>query len=137
MFEQILEGDLSARRYLVAALENFMRILGVLLLLAGLMRAMIIFGVVSDPQEAFLALSMQRRVLLIFFTIFNFTAAVGLWNKMPWGIVVWLITVGVDFFSQVFFSGTFGISPLTLIFHLIMIIIYVTLTMLIRRTRLR
>ena len=132
MFEQILEGDLSARRYLVAALENFMRVLGVLLLLAGLMRA-----VVSDPQDAFLALSMQRRVLLIFFTIFNFTAAVGLWNKMPWGIVVWLITVGADFFSQVFFSGTFGISPLTLIFHLIMIIIYVTLTMLIRRTRLR
>ena len=132
MFEQILEGDLSARRYLVAALENFMRVLGVLLLLAGLMRAM-----VSDPQDAFLALSMQRRVLLIFFTIFNFTAAVGLWNKMPWGIVVWLITVGADFFSQVFFSGTFGISPLTLIFHLIMIIIYVTLTMLIRRTRLR
>tara|TARA_R110002124_G_scaffold81527_2_gene214935 strand:+ start:19321 stop:19734 length:414 start_codon:yes stop_codon:yes gene_type:complete len=137
MFEQILEGDLSARRYLVAALENFMRVLGVLLLLAGLMRAMVIFGVVSDPQDAFLALSMQRRVLLIFFTIFNFTAAVGLWNKMPWGIVVWLITVGADFFSQVFFSGTFGISPLTLIFHLIMIIIYVTLTMLIRRTRLR
>ncbi len=132
MFEQILEGDLSARRYLVAALENFMRVLGVLLLLAGLMRAMVIFGVVSDPQDAFLALSMQRRVLLIFFTIFNFTAAVGLW-----GIVVWLITVGADFFSQVFFSGTFGISPLTLIFHLIMIIIYVTLTMLIRRTRLR
>lgn len=136
MFEQILEGDLSARRYLVAALENFMRILGVLLLLTGLGRAMVIFGIVSDPQDAFLALSMQRRVLLIFFTVFNFTAAVGLWNKMSWGIVVWLISVGVDFFVQIFFAGTFGISPLTLIFHLIMIIIYVTLVMLIRRTRL-
>lgn len=135
MFEQLLEGDLSARRYLVTALENFMRVLGILLLLIGLARAMVIFGMVADPATAFLGLSVERRVALVFFTVFNLTAAVGLWNKMSWGIVVWLITVGVDFFLQIFFSGIFGISPLTLIFHLIMLGIYVTLVMLIRRTR--
>lgn len=136
MFEQFLDGDLSARRYLISALENFMRVLGVFLLLAGLARAMIIFGMVPNPEDAFLGLAVERRVLLVFFTVFNLTAAVGLWNKMSWGIVVWLISVGADFFSQIFFSGTFGISPLTLIFHVIMILIYVTLTMLVRRTRL-
>lgn len=135
MFEQFLEGDLSARRYLVTALENFMRVLGIFLLLVGLARAMVIFGMVADPGSAFLALPLERRVILVFFTIFNLTAAVGLWNKMSWGIVVWLISVGVDFFLQIFFSGTFGIAPLTLIFHFIMLGVYVTLIMLIHRTR--
>lgn len=135
MFEQFFEGDLSARRYLVTALENFMRVLGIFLLFVGLARAMVIFGMVADPETAFLGLSVERRVTLVFFTIFNLTAAVGLWNKMSWGIVVWLISVGVDFFLQIFFSGAFGISPLALMFHLIMLGIYVTLIMLIRRTR--
>ncbi|MFK8034970.1 MAG: DUF6163 family protein [Hyphomicrobiales bacterium] len=135
MFEQFLEGDLSARRYLVTALENFMRVLGIFLLLVGLARAMVIFGMVADPGSTFLALPVERRVILVFFTIFNLTAAVGLWNKMSWGIVVWLISVGVDFFLQIFFSGTFGIAPLTLIFHFIMLGVYVTLIMLIHRTR--
>ena len=76
MFEQFLEGDLSARRYLVTALENFMRVLGVFLLLVGLARAMVIFGMVADPGSAFLALPVERRVILVFFTIFNLTFCV-------------------------------------------------------------
>ncbi len=135
MFEQILESDIHSRRYLIGALEIFMRILGALLLLIGISHCMEILGMVINPASGFLEMSTQQRVVVVFFTIFNLTAAVGLWNKMSWGIVVWLITVGVDIFLQLFFSSTFGLSPISLFFHIITVGVYATLATLIHRTK--
>jgi hypothetical protein len=53
-------------------------------------------GTGGPSASAFLQLPIARQGAILFFAVFDFVAAIGLWLLTPWGGIVWLFTALVE-----------------------------------------
>lgn len=78
---------------IAAWLTAFQRVLGLFYLgLAALTWAWAL-GIWPSPEIRFDTVAPLERVLLATFAVLHPICAVGLWSTMPWGRVVWFMTV--------------------------------------------
>jgi hypothetical protein len=115
-----------------AMLVLFMRIVGALWILQGLMQWDIILG---GAQGDFDTLSAPEQIALVFFAVFNLVAAVGLWLASPWGGVLWLFAVASQIFATLLLPGFFAGGRLVTAIDVALVIAYFAVTWLAARER--
>ena len=70
----------------------FMRVMAVIWMAEGLFAWSIILGI-GAYATVFETASLQARLAIAGFALFNLVAAVGLWMVASWGAVIWLISI--------------------------------------------
>ena len=85
----------------------FMRLVAVCWMFKGIMVWCGLLGVSIAPPIDIAALSFAEAAIVLFFSIFNFIAAVGLWLATPWGGVLWLTAVLAEMSAQVIYYHSF------------------------------
>jgi hypothetical protein len=110
----------------------FMRIVGALWVLQGLMQWDIILG---GAQGDFDTLSAPEQIALVFFAVFNLVAAVGLWLASPWGGVLWLFAVASQIFATLLLPGFFAGGRLVTAIDIVLVVAYFVVTWLAARER--
>ncbi|HUZ67711.1 MAG TPA: DUF6163 family protein [Beijerinckiaceae bacterium] len=103
----------------------YMRIVGALWILQGLMQWDIILG---GAQGDFDLLSTPAQIAVVFFAVFNLVAAVGLWLASPWGGVLWLFAVAAQIFATVLLPGFFAGGRAVLAIDVLLVIAYFVVT---------
>jgi Family of unknown function (DUF6163) len=103
----------------------FMRIVGALWILQGLMQWDIILG---GSQGDFDMLTAPAQIALVFFAIFNLVAAVGLWLASPWGGVLWLFAIAAQIFATVLLPGFFAGGRVVLVIDVLLVVAYFVVT---------
>ena len=103
----------------------FMRIVGALWVLQGLMQWDIILG---GAQGDFDTLSAPAQIALVFFAVFNLVAAVGLWLASPWGGVLWLFAVAAQVFATLLLPGFFAGGRIVLVIDVALVVSYFVIT---------
>jgi len=79
----------------------FMRVMAVIWMAEGLFAWSIILGI-GAYATVFETASLQARLAIAGFALFNLVAAVGLWMVASWGAVIWLISI----FMTIILDGT-------------------------------
>lgn len=103
----------------------FMRIVGALWILQGLMQWEIIIG---GAQGDFDLLSTPAQIAVVFFAVFNLVAAVGLWLASPWGGVLWLFAIAAQMFATLLLPGFFAGGRAVLAIDVVLVIAYFVVT---------
>lgn len=70
----------------------FMRVMAAVWMAEGLFAWAIILGI-GAYASVFETASLQARLAIAGFALFNLIAAVGLWMLASWGAVIWLISI--------------------------------------------
>lgn len=94
----------------------YMRLIAVLLLLAGLARACQILGITPDGRT-FADLTPAWRAGATALLLVDLFAAVGLWIGAAWGPVMWAVALAVEISMYTLFSDLFGSYPLRVVVH--------------------
>jgi hypothetical protein len=106
-----LGGPLGAaeerRRSLTAV---YMRVIALLLLAAGLVRACQILGITPDGRT-FADLAPAWRAGATALLLIDLFAAVGLWLGVAWGPVMWAVALVVEVSMYTLFADVFGAFP--------------------------
>ncbi|HUI20107.1 MAG TPA: hypothetical protein VLZ74_03580 [Methylocella sp.] len=105
------------------ALVIFMRLLAGLWVVQGLMQWS---AILLPPEPVFDNISALRGAALIFFSIFDLVAAVGLWLATPWGGAIWLLGAVAQILVALWLPGSF--SMLWVGADCVLIAIYLILT---------
>ena len=101
----------------------FMRLLAALWILQGLMQ----WAAFMLPRDAvFDHLRMSQTAAMIFFSVIDFLAAVGLWLATPWGGVLWLFAAVAQMFVAMSVRNV--VSPPWIFSDVALILIYFVLT---------
>jgi hypothetical protein len=94
----------------------YMRVVALLLLLAGLARACQVLGITPDGQ-GFADLTPAWRAGATTLLLVDLFAAVGLWIGAAWGPVMWAVALAVEISMYTLFSDLFGSYPLRALVH--------------------
>ena len=86
----------------------FMRLIGVLWLVDGLVQWANILGVGGLHADAFEALPDALRLTIVFFAVIDLIAAVGLWLTAAWGGVIWICAISGQFVLPYLVAGFAG-----------------------------
>lgn len=70
----------------------FMRVMAVVWMAEGLFAWAVILGI-GNYLNVYQSASLQARLAISGFALFNLVASVGLWMLASWGAVIWLITI--------------------------------------------
>ena len=101
----------------------FMRVLAALWILQGLMQ----WADFMLPRDAlFDHLRMSQSAAVMFFSVIDFLAAVGLWLATPWGGVLWLFAAVSQIFVGISVSHVFAAG--WIVSDSVLIVIYFILT---------
>ncbi len=101
----------------------FMRLLAVLWIIQGLLQ----WSAFMVPHDdLFDHLRMTQSAAVMFFSVIDFLAAVGLWLATPWGGVLWLFAA----ISQIFVAASVRqvIAPSWIASDVVLIVLYFALT---------
>ncbi len=107
----------------------YMRVVAVLLLIAGLARACLILGITPDGQN-FDDLTPALRAGSVTLLLVDLFASVGLWVGAAWGPVMWAVALAVEMSMYTLFSDLFGSYPLRVLVHGCLFIGFLALTFL-------
>jgi hypothetical protein len=119
--------------YLPLANEIYSRALSVAMMAIGLWQWAVILGVVRGGGGMFEAMSASWQIATMHFAVIDLVAAVGLWQRVAWGNVVWIYAALSEIAVHTVFAGTFGVELLVVAFHVITLAGWVALTILARR----
>jgi hypothetical protein len=97
----------------------YVRFVAMMLLMAGLLRACVIFGITLDGQN-FLTLDMHWRAAILALVFVDLFAAVGLWIGATWGPVMWAVAVLVECAMYTILADRFGSYPWRVSVHLML-----------------
>lgn len=123
----------SERDRLDVALDYYLIALSVVMMLLGLREWAIIMGVIPGPPGAFEAMDAHWKIATMYLSVIDLVASVGLWMRVAWGKVVWLLAALSGVALHTVFIRTFGADlPITLL-HVLTIGAFVVLTFLARR----
>lgn len=96
---------------------TYTRVVSLLLLAAGLLRACLILGL-NPEQWSFATLDSAWRAATVTLVFLDLFAAVGLWIGATWGPVMWAVALTVEVSMYTIFSHIFGFSILRVLIHL-------------------
>lgn len=119
--------------HLPLAIEIYGRALSVAMMLLGLWQWAVILGVVRGGGGMFEAMSAPWQIATMHFAAIDLVAAVGLWQRVAWGNVVWIYAALSEIIVHTVFAGTFGVEFLVVAFHFITVAGWVALMILARR----
>ncbi|HEX9905914.1 MAG TPA: DUF6163 family protein [Propylenella sp.] len=94
----------------------YMRVVAMLLLMAGLVRACQILGITPDGRT-FSDLTPAWRAAASALLLVDLFAAVGLWIGAAWGPVTWAVALAVEVAMYTLFADLFGSYPLRVFVH--------------------
>lgn len=97
----------------------YVRFAAMALLVAGLLRASLIFGITLDGQS-FMTLDANWRAAVLALVFIDLFAAVGLWIGATWGPVMWAVAVFVESAMYTLLADRFGAYPERVTVHLIL-----------------
>jgi hypothetical protein len=95
----------------------YMRVMALLLLLAGLARACQVLGIFTPEGLTFADLTPAKRSAAVTLLLVDLFAAVGLWVGAAWGPVMWAVALAVEVSMYTVFSELFGSYPLRVFIH--------------------
>lgn len=106
----------------------YMRIMALLLLVAGLARACQVLGMFTPDGLTFADLSPARRSGAITLLLVDLFASVGLWVGAAWGPVIWAVALAVEVSMYTLFSDLFGSYPLRVAIHSLLFVGFLALS---------
>ncbi len=137
--QQMVNDDPSVkpeaeRTGLDIAFDYYLIALSVVMMLLGLREWAVILGVLNGATGSFEAMDTSWKVATMYVSVIDLVASVGLWMRVAWGKVVWLLAALSGIALHTVLVRTFGSDlPMTL-FHVVTIAAFVVLTFLVRRS---
>lgn len=134
--QQILDykEDTTGERYR-EFLVWFLRTLGVVFLIAGLIYWRPLIGLVDDPTAAFTALERPEQITLLIFALLMPVTATGLWFGASWGVGLIAMSLIIRLIMAFGFPQHFQPEYVVIGGHVAIIVIYVVLRLMIHRHR--
>jgi hypothetical protein len=114
-------------------LDYYLTALSVAMLALGLSQWAVILGVIDTSGGPFETISTEWKIVVMHVAVVDLVAAVGLWMRTPWGVVVWIYAAVSEIVFHTVFVRKFGISLPLLTFHFLTLLVFVVLTILARR----
>ena len=108
--------DFAAK--LPAVLDIYGRVMSGLLLLMGLFHWAVILGIVAGQGGMFEDMTTPWMMATINLAVVDLVAAVGLWQRVAWGNVLWVYAALFEIAMHTVFIATFGADYLIVAFHL-------------------
>jgi len=118
-------GEITLDYYLIG--------LSVLFMLLGFHQWAIILGIINGPTGSFEDMTTPWKIATMYLSVVDLVASVGLWMRVAWGRVVWLLAALSEIVLHTVFVGTFGNNLLILTLHVLTIIAFVALWLIRRR----
>ncbi len=115
-------------------LDYYLIGLSVLMMLLGLHQWAVILGIINGAPGSFEAMTTPWKIGTMYLSVVDLVASVGLWMRVAWGRVVWLLAAVSEIALHTVFIGTFGSDLPILALHLLAIIGFVTLFIMSRRS---
>jgi hypothetical protein len=113
---EALGGAVAGEEPRVALAAIYLRVVAVLLLAVGLVRAGQVVGITFDGKS-FADLTPAWRAAATTLCLVDLFAAVGLWIGAAWGPVMWAVALAVEVSMYTFFSDLFGHYPARAFVH--------------------
>ncbi len=107
-------------------LRGYLRLVAILFLCVGLLRAAIVIGMFPD-SDGFLGLDAPWRAGLVALVILDLFAAAGLWMAASWGPVIWAVAALVEIAMYTVFADLFGVAWLRVFAHIGLVAVYVAI----------
>lgn len=104
----------------------YLRVVALMLLAAGLVRACQILGITPDGKD-FSDLPPAWRAGTAGLLLADLFAAVGLWVGAAWGAVMWSLALAVEVSMYTLFSDLFGSNPLRVGVHSALFAVFLAL----------
>jgi len=123
--------DFAAK--LPAMLDVYGRVMSGLLLLMGLFHWAVILGIVAGQGGLFEEMTTPWKMATISLAVIDLVAAVGLWQRVAWGNVIWICAALFEVAMHTVFIGSFGPDYLIVAFHVFSVAGYVALSVIARR----
>lgn len=104
----------------------YLRLVAVIFLVIGLLRAAAIIGLTPDERNI-LDMAPAWRAGIVALVALDLFAAVGLWLAAAWGPVIWAVAAIVEIAMYTFLADQFGTHYLRLLGHIVLLAIYLAL----------
>ena len=130
--EQSMTPEVERDR-LDVALDYYLIALSVLMMLLGLREWAVILGIIPGVPGSFEAMTTPWKIATMYLSVIDLVAAVGLWMRVAWGKVVWLLAALSGIALHTVFIPTFGSDLPIVLLHVLTIAAFVVLTFLGRR----
>jgi hypothetical protein len=114
-------------------LDVYGRVMSGLLMLLGLFHWAVILGVVAGAGGTFEEMSAAWKMATIHLAVVDLVAAVGLWQRVAWGNVLWVYAALFEVAMHTVFIATFGPDYLVVVFHVFTVAGYAAIAFLVRR----
>jgi hypothetical protein len=114
-------------------LDLYGRVMSGLLMLLGLFHWAVILGIVAGSGGMFEEMSTPWKMATINLAVVDLVAAVGLWQRVAWGNVLWIYAALFEVAMHTAFTGTFGTDFLVVGFHVLTLGGYATLAFMSRK----
>jgi len=125
--------DFAAR--LPFVLDVYGRVMSGILMLMGLFHWAVILGVVEGQGGMFEDMTTSWKTATINLAVVDLVAAVGLWQRVAWGNVLWIYAALFEVAMHTVFIGTFGADYIVVAFHVFSVAGYLALALIASRTR--
>lgn len=109
------------------------RLVSVVLMLFGLREWAVILGVATSAGGPFETMTVAWKMATMYLAVVHLVAAVGLWMRVAWGNVLWVLAAASEIALHTFFRNTFGSDYTIVAFHLFALGGYATLVLLARK----
>lgn len=119
---------LKARVTIETVLIWYLRALGFMFMVGGMIYWARILGVPLFGGVPFLEMGIEWKVATVYFAILNLVAAVGLWLGVSWGSVTWMLAALTQVVMFVGLFDIFGFDVGLVVFHIATIGVYFMLT---------
>jgi hypothetical protein len=124
-----LGGPVQGRDSRLPPTLILMRIVALILLVAGLARACQILGITMDGRT-FSDLVPAWRAGSTTLLLVDLFAAVGLWLGAAWGPVMWAVAIAVEVSMYTLFAEVFGSHPMRVAAHGLLFAVFLALSFL-------
>jgi hypothetical protein len=114
-------------------LDVYGRVMSGLLMLLGLFHWAVILGVVAGAGGTFEEMTTAWKMATIHLAVVDLVAAVGLWQRVAWGNVLWVYAALFEVAMHTVFIATFGPDYLVVAFHVVTVAGYAAIAFMARR----
>src|SRR6476620_4738109 len=99
-------------------LDLYGRGLAIAMMLLGLRHWAVILGILREGGAQFEQMPAPLQLAVMHFAVIDLVAAVGLWQRVAWGNVVWIYAALSEVALHTIFMGKFGGDLPVVVFHL-------------------